>query len=74
MEPGRNDVSERRLRVVPDPDISSGVVWRHYDGRLECGWPATHGLFWHPSPAIVPNAERVAMWADLLANPYEEEG
>ena len=70
-----------RPRVVEDLESEHGTDWRCVKGELE--FQRAHGD-WHPmlgrindGPAFYgtifkPTPKRVALWADLLANPTEE--
>lgn len=56
-----------RPRVVRDK-FGVGMLWRVMSGELQSSF---RGNEWCVEPAYV-TPERVALWADLLANPTEE--
>lgn len=58
-------------RVVKD---GYGIEWRMNDGTLEWKGDSSRGR-WEPSSAygaLAIGSKRVALWANLLANPTEE--
>ena len=69
-----------RPRVVTDPHLrDDSVSWRVFDGVIQYRENRDAMLdsiidsSWVVGPPqFIPTAERVAMWADLLANPTEE--
>lgn len=62
-----------RPRVVPDPHTPS-AWWFIADGdiTLRTGAVTLPWNVWAPDGGYRPTPERVALWADLLANPVEE--
>lgn len=62
-----------RTRVVSDPNgVGSwgAKPWRN--GKLSIYYVSSDGRWEETFPAHVATAERVAVWADLIANPTEE--
>ncbi len=62
-----------RPRVVDDPhDCQEGSAWRVVEGRIEYRWKGDKPSAWRQYASSPITPERVAMWANLLANPTEE--
>lgn len=59
--------TEQRPRVVHE----EGLEWCVIDGALHHRQSSPSGLRWLQTNYAEPTAARIAMWADLLANPTE---